>query len=173
LGQEARIGASEGLWVELGRVLRRLESIAARPPEELAAEAAEELAHLQYALHRASERLVAHTELADALAAARDATAEIAEVAAESGWTAAAPLVYEWRGALFRVRLARMLLAPAAPAASRREREDSPQLRAALAAFGLTLSGGAAFVSGAVIAAWPLWTAGMVAVVAGLLLYRP
>ena len=44
---------------------------------------------------------------------------------------------------------------------------------APLVAFALTLCGAAVFVAGATLAAWPLWAAGMLAVVGGLLAYRP
>jgi hypothetical protein len=142
-----------------------------RPPAELGAAAADELTRLQYSLHVLAERLAVHRELADALESARDATADVAEVAAEAGWAAAAPLVWEWRGALFRLRLARQALQPRRVAPP--EEPPAADVRAALTAFGLTLSGGAAFVCGAVLATWPLWTAGMIAVVAGLLVYRP
>ena len=40
----------------------------------------------------------------------REATAEIAEALAHGGPDAAAPLVWEWRGALFRIRYARLRL---------------------------------------------------------------
>lgn len=184
MAYEAGIEVRQGLSRELSWTLRRLEAVAMRPVEELG-EAPLELQRLQYSLHQLAERLVglhvpsdggagaAHAELADALACARDATAELAEAAAADGWSAAAPLVYEWRGAIFRVRLAQGLLAPARPQAAHREPDDTRDLAAALTAFGLTLSGGAAFVSGAVLASWPLWSAGMIAVVAGLLVYRP
>jgi hypothetical protein len=172
----------QGLWSDLSLTLLRLEAIASRPADELGAEAASELSRLQYSLHRLAERLVgvrpsagfvaAHAELTDALVAARDATAELAEAAELDGAAGAAPLVYEWRGALFRLRLARMMLRPP-PTREEPTRAPEPDLRAALTAFGLTVSGGAAFVGGALIAAWPLWTAGMIAVVAGLLVYRP
>lgn len=171
-----------GLWHDLSRTLRRLDEIAGTPAAEQAEEAAAELDRLRYALHLAGERVfglvpppgaeAAHTELAEALAGARDATAEIAEAVEEGGWEATRPLVHEWRGALFRVRLARMRLAPSphtAPTEPRREGE----IVAPLAALGLTCSGAAAFVLGATEASWPLWLAGMVAVAAGLLVYRP
>jgi hypothetical protein len=167
LAQQAWIDASG----ELGRTLRRLETLAVRPPEELAGAATEELARLRHALHRLAERYAAHPELSAALEAARDATAELVETAAEDGWRAAAPHVWEWRGALFRVRLERMALARPVPDEAPVEPESD--VRSALVSLLLTLSGGGAFVSGAVLATWPLWAAGMLAVVAGLLVYRP
>ena len=149
----------------------RLETLAVRPPEELGSAATEELARLRYALHRLAERYAAHADLSAALEGARDATGDIVETATEAGWRAAAPLVWEWRGALFRVRLERMALTR--PRRLAEPDEPQPTLRPALASLCLTLAGGGAFVSGAVLASWPLWAAGMLAVVAGLLAYRP
>jgi hypothetical protein len=131
------------------------------------------LRRLQYALHVASEHAYglhppegaasAHAELADALGCARDVTGDLA--AGGAG-------LDEWRGALLRVRLARMRLAPPAPAAD-------PELPAAegiaqpVAAFLLALGGALAFVAGATLGTWPLWSAGIVAVCASVLAYRP
>src|SRR5207244_2757980 len=101
----------------------------------------EELPSRQYALHVAGERIAglepppgaagAHGELQAALAEARDATAEVAGAFAHGGAQAAHPLVWEWRGTLFAVRLARQRLmqaperAPAerVPAGPRRRSE--------------------------------------------------
>src|SRR4051794_23180898 len=171
MAHEAGIEARGGVWKELALTLRRLEALALRPPDELGADRAPELQRLQYSLHQLGERIVglrlpeaalaAQAELADALAAARDATAELAAAMWTDGPAGAAPLVYEWRGALFRVRLARMVLAPARPRQPEQVEPAAHDVRAALAAFALTLAGGAAFVSGAVVAAWPIWAAGM------------
>jgi hypothetical protein len=156
LAQEVRSGQRRGyegelagLWSELQRALRRLERIAAPPGEE-----------------------AAHEELALALAEARDATAEIAEAVEDGGPEASALLVHEWRGALFRVRLARMRLTGAPPAKAGQAAEGRALL-APLASFALVAAGAAAFVLGAVLSSWPIWLAGMLAVVAGLLVYRP
>ena len=76
-------------------------------------------------------------------------------------------------GALFRVRLARLRLT--AP----RTRPDPPEprpargLRRPLLAFALTLAGSIAFAAGALAGAWPLWTAGLLAVCASLITYKP
>jgi hypothetical protein len=167
LAQQAWIDASG----ELGRTLRRLETLAVRPPEEHGSASVDELARLRYALHRLAERYASHADLSAALESARDATADLVEAAASAGWRSAAPLVYEWRGALFRVRLERMALARPRPDEAPLEPDRS--LRPALISLCLTFVGGGAFVTGAVLATWPLWAAGMLAVVAGLLVYRP
>lgn len=172
-----------GLWSELSRTLRRLEQIAAEPAETLdELEGAEELARLRYSLHVAGERAYglepppgaegAHGELAEALAGARDATAEVAEAAAVGGADAASVLVHEWRGALFRVRLARLRMTSGRPL-HEPGRGAGPGVTAPLVAFALTICGAAVFVAGATLATWPLWAAGMLAVVGGLLAYRP
>jgi hypothetical protein len=170
------------LWGGLARTLARLDGIAASPGRLGDSEVVHALRRLQYSLHSASEHAYglvppagaesAHAELADALAAARDATAEIAE-AADDGLEAAATLVHEWRGALFRVRLARLRLAgppPVPPAADVQEAND---ISAPLVAFVLALAGAIAFVVGATLGPWPVWVAGIVAVCASLLVYRP
>jgi hypothetical protein len=131
------------------------------------------LRRLQYALHVASEHAYgleppagaasAHAELRDALAVARDVTGELA-----AGLTS----LEEWRGALLRMRLARMRLAtPTMTAPAVRPPDDS--IAQPLAAFLLALGGALAFVAGATLAAWPLWSAGIVAACAAVLAYRP
>src|SRR5437762_2490057 len=85
------------------------------------------LKQLQYRLHVASEDAYGispptgvepvHAELAAALAGARDATAELVEALEEDGLDAALFYLHEWRGALFRVRLARLRLTVPAPPA--------------------------------------------------------
>ena len=174
-----------GLWGRLARVLARLESIAASPDEQLGAdEVVESLSGLQYALHTASELAIgidppidaewAHHELASALADARDATGEVAEAAECGGPEAAAPLIHEWRGALFRVRLAQMRLTqaprePPPPIGEPIRHED----RAALVATSLILLGTFVVTCGAVVGVWPLWAAGLVLVAGGFFVYRP
>jgi hypothetical protein len=81
-------------------------------------------------------------------------------------------LVHEWRGALFRVRLARLRLT-APRKAPEPTREELPRLNAPLAASALTVAGTAAFALGATIGLWPVWVAGLLAVCGSLLLYRP
>jgi hypothetical protein len=131
------------------------------------------LRRLQYALHVASEHAYgleppegaasAHAELADALSSARDVTGELA---------AGDAVLDEWRGALLRVRLARTRLAPPPPAEAP---EPLPEegIAQPLSAFLLALGGALAFVAGATLGAWPLWGAGIAAVCASVLAYRP
>lgn len=116
-----------GLWIDLRLALCRLDALSANP--DLLLEDEEQLPALQYTLHCAAERVVGltppegteleHDELADALLDARETTAEIAEALAHGGPDATAPLVWEWRGALFRVRYARLRLERPHPVAIR------------------------------------------------------
>src|SRR5579885_244528 len=169
------------LWTELSRTLARLDRLAAEPERLDEQDAAPSLAQLRYGLHLASEHAYgldppagaesAHAELAAALAAARDATADVAEAAA-AGTDAVAPLLPEWRGGLFRVRLARLRLAP-----PQRRRATEPAasegIARPLAAFLLALAGALAFVGGATLGVWPVWAAGLAAVCGSVLVYRP
>jgi hypothetical protein len=182
--RQGYVSALAGLWTGLARTLAQLEAIAAEPEEGLADDATvETLPRLQYSLHAASELVLglqpppgaetAHAELGAALVDARDATAEVAEVAGELGSDAALPLVLEWRGALFRVRLARMRLrAPAASPAPLRAESRRPA-GAAIVALLLVVAGAVAFLGGAMLDAWPLWTTGIVLVAAGIAAFRP
>jgi len=113
-----------------------------------------------------------HAELAAALAGARDATAELVETLEEDGYEAALLCVHEWRGALFRVRLARLRLSVPAPEAPPRQ-ERPVGVRAPLLAVLLAALGAAAFLSGAALDVWPLWAAGLTAVGAGFISYKP
>src|SRR6266567_6527442 len=116
-----------GLWIDLSRALARLDALSAT--SDSLQEGQDQLPALQYELHCAAELVAGmtppegaeevHEELADALMDGRESTAEIAEALAQGGADAAAPLVWEWRGALFRVRFARVRLErprPPAPA---------------------------------------------------------
>jgi hypothetical protein len=186
----ARTGTDEryasevsALWTGLSRTLSRLDVVAAEPQRLDGNAAAQSLRRLQYALHLASEEVVglrppagersAHAELAQALTCARDATAEVAEAVAAWGADGVQPLLHEWRGALFRVRLARLRLAPVAPAPLPPAAVASESLARPLLAFLLALGGAVAFVGGATIGLWPLWATGMLAVAASALAYRP
>jgi len=174
-----RPGTQEHYAVEVGELWSWL-SPSLAGIEELAD--VDSLRRLQYALHVASEHAYgleppagaasAHAELADALACARDVTGEIAAGYALFGPEGVQPLLHEWRAALFRVRLARMRLAtPAKRAAAERVFDDG--IARPLTAFLLALGGALAFVAGATLGLWPLWSIGLVAVCASIVAYRP
>jgi hypothetical protein len=172
------------LWGGLARTLARLDRIAADPELLAESDVVHAVRALQYSLHSASEHAyglmppagaeTAHAELAAALAGARDATAEVAEAVEDGGVEAGALLVHEWRGALFRVRLARLRLAgpPATPKATDPDPERR-ELAAPILAFVLALGGAIAFVIGAAFGPWPVWVAGILGVCASVLVYRP
>lgn len=158
---------------ELRPTLRALENAAAAPDE--LADFAAELPALQYALHVAGERVLgleplpgsaeeAREELAVALAIAREETADVLE-AVESGDTAAEALVWEWRAALFGVRLA--LEHAESPDAAKAPKR--PGLRE-LAPVATLLTGVLIVLGGALADLWPVWVAGLclVAVSTGL-----
>jgi hypothetical protein len=184
VSQELRTGgrhnyasAIAGLWSGLSHTLSRLEQIAADPDETLAeTETLDSLPGLQYTLHAASETVAgiappveaqsSHAELASALADARDATAEVAEAASSGGVDAAWPLVWEWRGALFRVRLARLRLAPVPESP---ETPDAASTSIAVAAVVLVLVGAIVVALGALLGLWPVAAAGMTVVACALL----
>lgn len=171
------------LWPGVQRALQRLDAVAADPNALDDRELVETLTHLQYHLHLGSEHVYglepppgsasAHAELADALACARDATAEVAEAVAAVGSDGLRPLLHEWRGALFRVRLARLRLAAPPPRRALPSAQPATHDLRALIAFLLALAGAAAFAGGAALALWPLWAAGLVAVFVAVAAYRP
>jgi hypothetical protein len=173
------------LWSGLARTLARIDVIAGEPAALEESDATQALRRLQYALHLASEHayglspppgaVTAHAELADALDCARDATAEIAEAAAREGAAGVEPLLHEWRGALFRVRLARLRLATPPPAAVVEPDADADTSGVArpLVAFLLALIGAVALVAGATLGLWPVWALGLLAVCGSVLAYRP
>jgi hypothetical protein len=172
-----------GLWGGLGETLHRLDDIAARPDEALADEdVAETLGSLQYSLHAASEVAAGltppagaeevHADLAGALAEARDATAEIAFAVELGGPEAADPYVWEWRGALFHVRLARLRLEPPEvtelPAA-----EETEASERAVASRVLLLGGALALAGGVLLGLWLVAALGLTGFAAGAVSYRP
>ena len=171
------------LWTDLRRTLTRLDAVAAEPDLFDEGDAALALRRLQYALHVSFEHIAgftppagcetAHAELGAALAGARDATAEVAEAASIAGAAGVEPLLHEWRGALFRVRLARLRLAPrqVRPAPGTDDGHDG--IVRPLVAFVLALAGAVAFVGGAATGLWPVWAAGMLAVCASVFAFRP
>ena len=137
---------------------------------------ADELPSLQYALHAVGEHALvpllgeastggvagsAFAELEYALTAAREETADVAEMLVEAGPAAAAPLLWEWRAALFGVRLALLRLErggaseePAAP----------PRFR--FLPFLLLVGGVALVLGGALAETWQGWIAGLALVAA-------
>ena len=166
-----------GLWRGLSEALDRLERLAADPVERLSDPAElDTLPRLQYTLHAASEIVAGiappadaeatHAELAAALAGARDATSEVVEAVEHGGAEAAEPLVWEWRGALFRVRLARLRLVPPPerPAPAPAEAE-----RVATRAIAATLIGAIVVALGALFGEWPLAAGGLTIVACALL----
>jgi len=162
------------LWTNLARTLGRLDDAA--DTEDL-----DSLPSLQYRLHEAIELLAgfdppngaeeAHADLLEALEDARDLTGEVVASGEVAGH------LHQWRGALFRVRLARsqLLLPRALPPAVREDEElDAGQASLApqLAALTLMLLAAVALVVGALLGPWPVWAAGLVLVVGALLLVR-
>ena len=185
--------ALAGLWKRLGTALARLERLAESPADELAVEARGELPTLQYALHAGAELALGirapagaesmHAELISALAQARDATADVAGALEDADAELVERLLPEWRGALFRVRLARLRALERSPMQLPQAGSPEP-LRApepdggnaspsAIAATGLVLAGALLFTAGAVLAAWPLWAAGLALFAGGFILFRP
>jgi hypothetical protein len=173
--------ALDGLWTDLTGALTRLERIAA-DPDELDEDTLEVLPVLQYSLHRAGESIHgiaplpasadAHRELAASLEDARDVTGDVASLLELDDYEGAAELVHEWRGALFRVRLARRRLVRI-PAPLPRELEEPSTTAGAAVALALLAAGTVAFLAGAILVMWPLWAAGLGVVATSLLVYRP
>jgi hypothetical protein len=172
-----------GLWGSLSRALGILERYAAEPDEHLCEQAAlDSLPHLQYVLHETGERALAidppasaataHAELASALAEARDITAEVHDIATSDGPAAVHGLVYEWRGALFRVRLARLRLHGRPDDLHVARDEPDVNRRASVVATILVLAGVGLLAGGATLALWPLWAAGLALVAASCLVHR-
>jgi hypothetical protein len=171
------------LWLGLARTLTDLERLAEDPLRLDDDDVVESLKLLQYRLHVASEDAYGisppsgvepvHAELAAALAGARDATAELVEALEDDGLEAGLLCLHEWRGALFRVRLARLRLTAPAPAAPASPQTAVVGVRAPLLAVFLAVIGAAAFVAGATIDLWPVWAAGLVAVGAAFISFKP
>jgi hypothetical protein len=190
--RQAYTAAVTDLWERVGTALTRLERVADSTSEELVEEHAEELPGLQYALHSGAELAVGidapdlaatlHAELVAALAEARDATAEVSYALESGDPESVEPLLLEWRGALFRVRLARLRALersraatgeqPAVAPPRRRERTDRTAVSAIVATI-LILGGAFLFTAGAVLVAWPIWAAGLALFAGGFILYRP
>jgi hypothetical protein len=179
------------LWERLGIALTRLERIAEASPEQIVDEAGGDLPSLQYALHASAELAVgiqapkaaeaAHEELLGALGHARDTTAEVSAAVDDEDELSVERMLPEWRGSLFRVRLARLRALERSPLPLPEEEPDrrAPHRpapdpsRAAVTATVLIFSGAALFTAGAVLAAWPLWAAGLALFGGGFILFRP
>ena len=160
---------------ELRPTLRALEGAAAdlagadRPAVDLPA--------LQYALHVARERVLgleplpeledAHDELGAALAIAREETADVAEALTEAGPAAAAPLVWEWRAALFGIRLALRRIERADAPAAVAERPAQTVAPVVVLALGVLV-----VLTGALVEVWPLWAIGLLLVAAATAVSR-
>jgi hypothetical protein len=177
------------LWDSLVDALLQLERIAEVAPQLDGEDVFDELPSLQYTLHTASELALGieapqgaeaiHEELVDSLAQARDATAQVAAGLSEGDEELVERSLPEWRGALFRVRLARLRalerlsvqIRSDAPAAFSEPADGSPV--AAFAATTLVVVGALLFTAGAVLAAWPVWAAGLALFAGGFVLFRP
>lgn len=161
--------ALANLGHDLRPALRALDEAAADP--WLLSVHADDLPPLQYALHVAAERVLdlppaagaeeAHRELGAALAIAREETSCVASALEEHGPDTAAALVWEWRAALFGVRIALGHADGSHASADPPEESGSAYLPVALLALGV-----AAVLGGALAGLWPLWGAGLVLVVA-------
>ena len=117
-----------------------------------------------------------------ALGEARDATAEVAYAIDNGDPETVEALMPEWRGTLFRVRLARLRVLERSRAAGRERaavREEQHSRRptrtgvSAVVATVLILGGAFLFTAGAVLVAWPVWAAGLALFAGGFVLYRP
>jgi hypothetical protein len=193
VGRQAYTAAVTDLWERVAIALARLERIAENSAEELSDEHSDELPALQYSLHAGAELAVGidpppsaaplHAELVDALGEARDTTADVAFALECGDSEAVEPLLLEWRGALFRVRLARLRAIERSRALARERPSDeveSPHGNAsdrialsAIVATALILGGAFLFTAGAVLVAWPVWAAGLALFAGGFILYRP
>ena len=188
----AYTAAVTDLWERVGTALTRLERIAESPSDDLVDAYVDELPGLQYSLHAGAELAIGidappaaaslHAELVAALGEARDATAEVAYAIDNGDPETVEALLPEWRGTLFRVRLARLRVLERSRAAGRERaaaREDGPSRRptrtgiSALVATVLILGGAFLFTAGAVLVAWPVWAAGLALFAGGFVLYRP
>src|SRR5918992_623225 len=180
------------LWERVGGALVRLERVAESPAEAGTDDFLDELPHLQYGLHAAAELAVGidaprgaemlHQELVAALAEAREVTAEAGRALEKGDHELVEPLLPEWRGVLFRVRLARLraiertALPREGSSAAIPQRPGARRKRAPVAAVlagSLIGSGAFLFTAGAVLAAWPIWSAGLGLFAGGFLLLRP
>ena len=190
-GRLAYTAAVTDLWERVGTALTRLERIADSPAEDLVELRADELPGLQYSLHAGAELALGidappsaatlHAELVAALGEARDATAEVAFALDNADPETVEALLPEWRGNLFRVRLARLRVLERSRAAGREQAATAQRAEpraprsgvSAIVATALILGGAFLFTAGAVLVAWPIWAAGLALFAGGFVLYRP
>ena len=165
--------ALDRLRRELQPTLVALDRAAADP--DALDEWGDDLPALQYALHAVTEQALVpllgdgfdgwadggYAELEYALAVAREETADVAETVLEAGSGAAAPLLWEWRAALFGVRLALLRLEQRG-VIEEPEPPSGPRFLPLL----LLAAGVALVLGGALASMWPAWIAGL-ALVAG------
>ena len=179
-GPRAYAAAMGGLWLDVRPTLASLDALA-DDPVRLDDDA---LPALQYELHCASEAAAGltppaetgplHDELSSALAAARDATAEVGEALAVGGHDAVQPLVWEWRAALFRVRYARLRLtaAPAETAAAAVARPEPARTPGSVTASVVALGSGLVLAA-ALLGLWLLVALTLAGTVAASFFLRP
>jgi hypothetical protein len=177
----AYAAAMADLWIDLHVTLARLDRLATDP--DFLTDDRDTLPTLQYELHRAGELAaglappegaeLVHEELTEALAEARELTAEIAAALEHAGLEAAAPLVWEWRGALFRVRFARVRLERRRPEPARDETVPPPPVRPSLLATGAVAVGSALVLVAALLGLWLLVAFTLTGTIAGSVLLRP
>jgi hypothetical protein len=178
------------LWERIGSTLARLERVAESPAEGVADGFLDELPQLQYSLHAGAELAVGidpppggealHAELVSALGEARDITAEVGYALEGEDVELVEPLLPEWRGALFRVRLARLRALERSAVTIGSDEEAPPEPKqprertslSAIVATALVIGGAFLFTAGAVLAAWPVWAAGLALFAGGFVLYR-
>jgi len=159
----AYAAAVAGLWFDLRPTLAALDEIAGDPwllDDDV-------LPPLQYELHCGVEAAAgltppdgasaAHAELAQALADARDATAEVRETYVAGGADAVQRVAWEWRVALFRVRYARLRLDPfpSPPPPNRRDASPPARTPGSLTA-GVILGGSGIVLAAALLGLWLL-----------------
>lgn len=168
--------ALEDVWTGVAPAMAELERVAAEPARLETAD----LDGLRYALHRGAELAGGlrppsgspgvHDELAEALECAREATGAVAAACEEGGVWAAEPLVWEWRGALFGVRLARRRMTEHEPELLVPGLREVPRRGIArpLAATVAVILGAMAVLAGALADQWPLWSAGIALVLVSL-----
>jgi hypothetical protein len=180
-GPRAYAAAMAGLWLDVRRPLATLDAIAADPSR---LQDGDMLPPLQYELHCAAEAVAGltppdgaqplHEELAGALACARDATAEVWEAYEHGGTEAVEPLVWELRGILFRVRYARLRLAPGRASPSPRSVVAAPPARTpGSVTAGVVVTGSALVLAAALLGLWLVVALTLAVTVAASFRLRP